>query len=72
MYVLTHNVEGPYLWLFVCELQVHSESLIVLLPAILLTVSTAYRTVENTGKFSYLDYLEEKSLTNSLIMANGY
>ena len=24
------------------------------------------------GEFSYLDYLEEKSLVNGLIMANGY
>ena len=26
--------------------------------------------VENTGEFSYLDFLEEKSLVNGLIMAN--
>ena len=33
---------------------------------------TKFHIVENIGEFSYLDYLEEKSLTNGLIMANGY
>ena len=28
--------------------------------------------VENIGEFSYLDFLEEKSLANGIIMANGY
>ena len=33
---------------------------------------TLYCIAVNTGKFSYLDYLEEKSLADGLIMANRY
>ena len=35
-------------------------------------LDVSYRTVKNISEFSYLDYMEENSLVNGLIMANGY
>ena len=39
-----------------------------------MNIQTTHRVLiaENIGEFSYLDYLEENSLVNGLIMANGY